>query len=301
RDFQPGFETSKDNKQIEEYNKKIMHETLRVSLCDRLEQYLGWKTNDIKVDSTTSITRHFCTCREKSPFEDLAKRLFLLYYDIYMDVVNTESAKVKEKQAFQRMPFEGGTNSMEGIFEYSSLKERLQKIYSALVEESDQWCRDSAESVKEDTTTASNLRSQFEQIQESKDFENDMMVDLEENNPFIWNVSIIGLPATQYDGGMFRARMVFHKSFPEVWPRVRFSTEVFHPNITRDGVPYYRVKRVEDVRQHLEALRRLFTEDPDSSPATHVGVKAASLYFGSKEQRRDFNRNARRCAQRSMD
>ncbi|KAJ3044240.1 hypothetical protein HDV00_002918, partial [Rhizophlyctis rosea] len=276
---------------METYNQKIRHETIRVSICDRLEQYLGWKDTDIKLDSNLVIQRNFCTCRERSPFEDLAKRMMLLYYETYSEVIANESSKIKDGTAFTKMQFEGGSNSMDGAFQYAKLKERINKIYAELLEESDKWIQESREWVKAETTTASNLKSQFDQISASKEYENTIFLELEDGNPFVWIATVIGMPASQYDGGMFRAKIVFHENFPEVYPRVRFACEVFHPQITKDGVPYYRVKRPEDAKQHLDSLLQMFTEDPNSDPTTHVNPKAASLYFGTKEQRRDYNRN----------
>ncbi|KAI8848717.1 ubiquitin-conjugating enzyme/RWD-like protein [Chytridium lagenaria] len=291
---QPGFENTTDSKVIEEYNRKIMHETLRVSICDRLEAILD-------IHSTTSVTsilvqKPFCTCREKSPFEDMAKRAFLLYYDIYMDVIEKEIAKgVKDGVRFAKNPFESASNTMDGTFQYASVKQRLVEIFKILTVESDTWIRSSALWISEDTTTASNLRSQ------SKEFEDDLTLELEDKNPFVWILTILGSLGTHFEGGMFQVKMLFHNSFPDILPRVRFLVEVFHPNITKDGVPYYTVKRPEDVRQHLTSLLRLFKRDPDSSPATHVNIRATTMFFGNAEQKRDYGRNARRCAQRSVE
>ncbi|KAJ3057080.1 hypothetical protein HK097_000544 [Rhizophlyctis rosea] len=304
---EPGFEDTKDEKIMETYNQKIRHETIRISICDRLERYLGWKDSDIRLDGNVVIQRNFCTCREDSPFEDLAKRMMLLYYETYsvskldQEVIATESAKVKDGTAFTKTQFEGGSNSMDGSFQYAKLKDRLDKIHTELMKESDEWIKQSRKWVTDETTTSSNLKSQFDQIQASKEFDDTVFLELEDGNPFIWIATIIGMPASQYDGGMFRVKLVFHDKFPDIYPRVRFISEVFHPQITKDGVPYYRVKRPEDVKHHLEALLRMFKEDPSSDPTTHVNAKAATLYFGTKEERRDYNRNARRCAQRSVE
>ncbi|TPX47161.1 hypothetical protein SeMB42_g01263 [Synchytrium endobioticum] len=299
---EPGFENPSpaDQKYIDEYNKKIMHETLRVSVCDRLETYLGWKSNDVRVDNT-SIARHYCTCRERSPFEDLCKRMFLLYYDNYISIVDDESAKVKDGNLFTRMRFEGGSNSMEGTFAYGSIRKRLESIYKGLLDEIESWKRDSIAHIKADTTTASNIRSQYDQIRNSKDHNGNISIELHEKNPFTWDITVFGLPATAHDGALYKAEMVFADSFPEVHPRVRFLSEVFHPNISRDGFPYYRTTRDDDIRSHLTAVAKLFTQDPDPQPAARLNMKAAQMYYGSKEEKRDYNRRVRRLAQKSVD
>ncbi|KND02287.1 hypothetical protein, variant [Spizellomyces punctatus DAOM BR117] len=300
---EPGHEHETDETVIEEYNQKIKHETLRVSLCDRLEEYLGWTTsNDSnRREGSKSIKRSFCNCQSQSPFIDIVKRMFLMYYDIYLDVVDVESTKVRDGTAFKLARFEFGNNLMDGHYQYSSIRTRLEAIQKALLAETTQWIRESRQWLTSETTTASNLRSQFDQITASREYDGSILLELEEDNPFSWSVTIIGMPMTQFDGGMFRAQIVFHDSFPEVAPRIRFVCEMFHPQVTRDGVPYYRVQRPEDVRQYLDALKKLVSEEPLADPTTHLNPKAAMLYWGTKEQRRDYNRNARRAAQRSAE
>ncbi|TPX69943.1 hypothetical protein SpCBS45565_g02120 [Spizellomyces sp. 'palustris'] len=227
--------------------------------------------------------------------------MFLMYYDIYLDVVEVESIKVRDGTAFKLARFEFGNNLMDGHYQYSSIRMRLEAIQKTLLAESTQWIRESRQWLTSETTTASNLRSQFDQITASKEYDGSILLELEEDNPFSWSVTIIGMPMTQFDGGMFRAQIVFHDSFPEVAPRIRFVCEMFHPQVTRDGVPYYRVQRPEDVRQYLDALKKLVSEEPLADPTTHLNPKAAMLYWGTKEQRRDYNRNARRAAQRSAE
>ncbi|KAI9090532.1 small conjugating protein ligase-like protein [Phlyctochytrium arcticum] len=298
---EPGQEDEKSVVLIENYNKKIMHETLRVSLCDRMEEYLGWAVpKDSKRDSKP-LKRNFCNCRAQSPFIDVSKRMFIMYYDIYMNTVESEKAKVVDGTAFQLARFEMGSNCMDGSYQYTSIKSRLEAIQTALLAESAEWISESPVWLKNETTTASNLRSQFDQIVASKDFDGSILLELEDDNPFCWTVTVIGMPMTQYDGGMFRAQIHFHDDFPEIAPRIRFSCHVFHPQITQDGIPYIRVQKPEDLRQYLEALKRLFWEDPLADPTTHLNPKAAGLYWGDKEARRDYNRSARRCAQRSVE
>ncbi|TPX37201.1 hypothetical protein SmJEL517_g01121 [Synchytrium microbalum] len=264
---EPGFENPppSDQKLVDDYNKKIMHETLRVSVCDRLEAYLGWKSNDVK------------------------------------QVVNEESAKVKDGTAFTKMRFEGGSNSMEGAFAYGTLRTRLESIYKGLMDEIEDWKRESKAHIKADTTTSHSLLSQFQQIQNSNTIDGNISVELRDNNPYIWIVTIIGLPASSHDGALYKAEMVFSNEFPDALPKVRFLTEVFHPNISRDGFPYYRTLKPEDVRSHLSAIAALFTQDPDPQPATHLNATARDLYFGTEAQKKDFRRRVRRCAQKSAD
>lgn len=101
---------------------------------------------------------------------------------------------------------------------------------------------------------------------------------------------------------MFKVQMVFHNTFPDIQPRVKFITPMYHIHVTTDGVPFYTVERQDDVRYHIQAISSLVLEDePSTNPSTHVNIQAAKLHFGTKDQRREYNRNARRCASRSIE
>ncbi|OAY46066.1 ubiquitin-conjugating enzyme E2 14 isoform X2 [Manihot esculenta] len=58
---------------------------------------------------------------------------------------------------------------------------------------------------------------------------------VDENNVFEWSVSIMGPPDTLYEGGFFSAIMSFPQNYPLSPPTVRFTTEVWHPNVYPDG------------------------------------------------------------------
>ncbi|KAI9387642.1 hypothetical protein POPTR_010G206766v4 [Populus trichocarpa] len=58
---------------------------------------------------------------------------------------------------------------------------------------------------------------------------------VDETDMFEWSVSIIGPPDTLYDGGFFNAIMSFPKNYPNSPPTVRFTSEMWHPNVYPDG------------------------------------------------------------------
>ncbi|KAJ3004182.1 UNVERIFIED_CONTAM: hypothetical protein HDU68_005244, partial [Siphonaria sp. JEL0065] len=339
---EPGHENTKDEVVIENYNRKITHETIRVTICDRLEKYLNIEQESTRrtatpptsgettttapttappppppqddVDGSNSsiasssaesfahLLGTFCTCRERSPFEDLCKKLFILYYDIYMDTIEKEVAKgIKDGTRFVRARFEGQGNGMDGYFEYENLKNRLTKIYAALREETESWVTLSKQWIKNETLVSSNLKHQFDQITISEEYAENLLIDLQDGNPYVWLVTITNLHGTKYEDGMFSCKIVFHDSFPEVLPRVQFSCDVFHPNVTNDGVPFYSVKKPEDVRQHLKALLNIFFGVPDPNPPTHVNLRAAKMFMEGDKGKKDYNRNCRRSAQKTLE
>ncbi|TPX54325.1 hypothetical protein PhCBS80983_g05962 [Powellomyces hirtus] len=296
---EPGHEKEKDTSILSSYNAKLVHETLRVSVCDRLEEYMGWKTPDVKVDGL-NLTRQFCTCRAKSPFVDVTKNMFLMYKNLYDDIIDTQSKDRKDGTAFYMARFEHPNNRTEGSFQYAAIRKRLSDLQTALLDEPVKWIAESEMWIKNETTTWSNLKSQYEQIKASMRYDTSILIDLEGGNPFAWNLAVIKLPNT-YDGGVFRAQMVFHHAFPDVAPRIRFQSEVFHPHVSKDGIPYIRVHRPDNVREYLDALGALFMRDPLTDPTTHLNLGATRMWFGTREMRRDFNRNARRCGQKTLE
>ncbi|KAG0335119.1 hypothetical protein BG000_007766 [Podila horticola] len=342
---EPGHDQEKDPSKLEPYNQKIRHETIRISICDRLEGFLGigqrvllnGQSPDMSTSSSPagspipkSGSTAFATpvgtpnssgtpvvstptifeplyasaVSHNDEFSDLSKRLFLAYYDIYQHNIEVESKKVTDGTAFYKAPFEFGGNKMDGTFGYASLAKRLEVIKATIERETTEWITESAEWIKSSSRMSSNLLRQYEQIREYY-LENNaggVEVELVDNNPFVWTFTIIGKPMSNYDGGMFKVQMVFHNTFPDIQPRVKFVTPMYHVHVTSDGVPFYTVERQDDVRYHIQAISSLVLEDePSTNPSTHVNIQAAKLHFGTKDQRREYNRNARRCASRSIE
>jgi ubiquitin-conjugating enzyme E2 G1 len=58
---------------------------------------------------------------------------------------------------------------------------------------------------------------------------------VDDNNIYEWEVVILGPPETFYEGGFFRARLSFPKEYPNMPPRMRFISEMWHPNVYPDG------------------------------------------------------------------
>lgn len=54
-------------------------------------------------------------------------------------------------------------------------------------------------------------------------------------NPYIWEFVIIGPEDTLYEGGIFNGSINFPRSYPNESPQIKFSQEMYHPNIYKDG------------------------------------------------------------------
>ncbi|KAI0164801.1 UBC-like protein [Xylariaceae sp. FL1272] len=316
---EPGFDTANepsDKQNQKHYINKIRHETLRISVIQKLEEFLSL---NIGLDPQTEARQDHSGDEDVAeleeldvpwePFKDLYKIRFLWYYDSYLESIDKSSKEnekeVKDGASFTRMPFEGSSNTMEGKFNYTELKQRLQRIKAALDAEPTKWAVEGASAQTNDLTVAVNLTRQFEQVKES--FRRGDMphnVELEDNNPFVWTLTYFGRPMTNLDGGMFKIRLNFSPRFPEEQPRARLLTPIFHHRVTSDGIPCYTPNRsrTDDVRQHIDAIfKALEEENPPYDPRVQVHPEAHKLYWGGADGRKLYNRRLRRSVQDSLD
>ncbi|XP_054160579.1 ubiquitin-conjugating enzyme E2 G1-like [Oppia nitens] len=58
---------------------------------------------------------------------------------------------------------------------------------------------------------------------------------VDDSNIYKWEVWIMGPPDTLYEGGLFKALLDFPKDFPQRPPKMKFITEIWHPNIHTNG------------------------------------------------------------------
>ncbi|KAF9879880.1 ubiquitin-conjugating enzyme [Colletotrichum karsti] len=313
---EPGFEDANeasDKKNQKDYVQKIRHESLRISVIQRMEEYLGLTPEGVSIAQQSAAEQDLDMDHEDmddtsipfEPFKDLCKRRFLWYYDNYLAAIQKAKTEVKDHQNFARMPFEGANNSMDGKFNYTELERRLRNIKAALDNELVKWAKEGQVANDKEMTVSVNLRHQYEQVvQAFKRQEVPHDFQLEDNNPFVWNITYFGRPMTNLDGGLFRIKIHFSPRFPEEQPRVKFVTRIFHHRIAEDGTACYfpNPLKKDDVRSHIEAVfTALEEEDPAYDPRTLVNPEAHKLYWGGGDERKNYNRRLRRSVQQSME
>ncbi|ROW16093.1 hypothetical protein VPNG_01921 [Cytospora leucostoma] len=314
---EPGFEDaneSQDKKNQQDYVQKIRHETLRISVIQRLEDYLGIGADGNVVGSSGSEKDDYEMDMDGlmddasapfEPFKDLCKRRFLWYYESYLEAIRKAKEEVKDGQSFARMPFEGQGNTMDGKFHYTELERRLRNIKKVLEDETKQWADQGMSPELKDATVTVNLRRQYEQILEY--FKQHGMahhVELEGGNPFVWILTYIGKPMTPLEDGLFRVKLYLSPRFPEEQPRAKFETKLFHHRIAPDGTPCYysSPSRREDMKTHLEAIIEMLEEEnPAYDPRTLVNPEAFKLYWGSAQDKKQYRQRLRRTVQASME
>ncbi|KAG9255117.1 ubiquitin-conjugating enzyme/RWD-like protein [Emericellopsis atlantica] len=310
---EPGFEncsSEADRKAQKQYAQKIRHETLRVTVIQRLEDYLWLRPNGTKKPAATEYLDPADAAEVVPPFEpfkDLCKRRFLWYYESYLAATREGQSETKDGEAFVIMPFESsGQNAMEGKFNYGQLQNRLQNIKKALDEETASWVDEGVQSARNETTVSVNLRHQYEQVvahmHKSKLAHH---INLEGGNPFVWVITYFGPAFTNFDGGLLRIRLSLSPRFPTEQPRVKCETKLFHHLVAPDGTVCYTPNsdRLEDVRSHIDAIFSVFEGgEPIYDPRKFVNPEAVQLYWeGGEAGKKTYNRRLRRTVQQSMD
>lgn len=320
---EPGYENAKtdaDKKQNEAYCAKIRHETLRIAVIQKLEEAfkIGFdfsvdKHNDSVVkwedsddDSSGEANDHQAAeeLARFEPFYDLYKRRFLWWFEHYMISIDQNMPKHKDGASFEKMPFEGGGNNMEGTFGYADLRKRLLKIKDLIMAETEGWAAEGLEMQTRDSTKSSNLKRQFEQMSELLQVKKvyNFSLELRDGNPFVWDITYFGKPMTHLDGGIFKIRMALSPRFPDEQPRVTVLTPLYHHRVSKDGVLCYFPSKPEEMQNHVEKIVEALEDDsPPYDPRTIVRPEATKLLWGSDADKKKYHRMMRRSAQDSLE
>ncbi|PNW75165.1 hypothetical protein CHLRE_12g515450v5 [Chlamydomonas reinhardtii] len=123
---------------------------------------------------------------------------------------------------------------------------------------------------------------------------------LDESNLMVWQATIFGPDESEWEGGIFTLRFTFTERYPDKPPRVRFSSEMFHPNVYQDGSLCMDVLQDQwspchNVSTLLTSIQSLLTDPNCSSPAN---PEAAQLYLNDRAA---YKKRVRRIAQKSLE
>lgn len=323
---EPGFEHIKVTaKEAEAYAQKVRHETLRITVLQRLETLLeiadddhittaadlstppadydddGVKEYDPSADGYTESDPDALF----HPFADLYKRRFLWYYDAYLKSIDDASSKIKDGTAFVGTPFEYGTNDMRGKFAYASLKTRFLRVYEALEAEKDSWATEGKAAFTKEHGTAMNLNHQFDSLRNHYSRSNGPSVELSlvDGNPFVWTLTFFGPSETDLYGATINVRLHFPFKFPDQQPRVTVLTPLFHHRIssTTKALCYFPTK-LSSVQNHIESIMAAIVEEnPSYDPRALVNPAASVLRWGDEAGKKLYRRKLRRSVQDAME
>lgn len=113
------------------------------------------------------------------------------------------------------------------------------------------------------------------------------------DNILHWDAIIIGPNDSPWEGGFFQLRISIPEDYPHKPPNIRFLTQMFHPNIYRDGkicldILQDKWSPVYDIRSVLISLQSLLTDPNVDSPAN---TEASNLY---KTNKKEYNKRIRK-------
>ena len=323
---EPGFDNAnspKDKENQVAYVAKIRHETIRVTVVQKLEHVMNipkdgtvldseiteWSSNSDWSDQENTRNKRrkageAIAGAKFEPFADLYKRRFLWYYETYLTTCEEQLKTIKKGSPFVKMPFEHQGNTMEGTFNYRDLIARLIRLKELINVETNEWSIKGADAAAREVGIASKLRRQYEQLTEYHKTSNifNITMSLEDFNPFLWNLTYFGKPGTALEGGVFKIRIFISPLFPDDQPRVRVDTPIFHHRVSQDGVLCYFPHKPEDMHEHVRAIiEAMEDKNPPYDPRTIVRPEATKLLWGSEQDKKNYARQLRRSAEESME
>eukprot|EP01100_Stratorugosa_tubuloviscum_P012516 TRINITY_DN596_c2_g1_i1.p1 TRINITY_DN596_c2_g1~~TRINITY_DN596_c2_g1_i1.p1 ORF type:complete len:422 (-),score=153.49 TRINITY_DN596_c2_g1_i1:50-1315(-) len=282
---EPGFEKDSSRysstvNEIGEYSQKIQHETLRIAVCQNLKKIISG---------------------EEIPFSQLIKHLFRFYYYQYLAVANANLNL--DGRDFFITRFESICNCAKGKFNYATIIRDINNIKAALDEETESWKNEGLV-----ITRNQSGRKYLKLLEEADKFEsgkydvaNVSCGPASKDNLFHWNISIVGPEGSMWESGFFNVEIIF--SNDDSPARVRFITQMFHPQITPCGIPYILVPTGvrELVKPIASLLVNLLKSPINSNQVTWLNIEAATLAFGNDEQKRQFRSQVSNVVRRSQD
>ncbi|CAF0898144.1 unnamed protein product [Adineta steineri] len=135
---------------------------------------------------------------------------------------------------------------------------------------------------------------------------------LSDENFFEWEALITGPSGTSFEYGVFVTRLHFPSDYPLSPPKMKFMSEIFHPNVYPDGrvcisilhapgddpmgyeTSAERWSPVQSIEKILLSVVSLLAEPNEASPAN---VDAAKMF---RENREKFDETAKRSVRKTL-
>lgn len=136
---------------------------------------------------------------------------------------------------------------------------------------------------------------------------------VDDQNVYEWEVCVMGPSGTPYEGGLFRARLSFPRTYPQRPPTLRFTSSIWHPNVYPDGSvcisilhepgdDEYGYEQAEErwlpvhtVETIMLSVISMLASPNTDSPAN---VEAAREY---RDKPDDFYKRVQRCVRKSQE
>jgi ubiquitin-conjugating enzyme E2 Z len=259
---EPSFEDDLDEEAHRDYNAKITHEVIRISVVQTLRRLLEpispkkSTCNDKKSHPDCSDENADTTTEEKDSQEDnvsletqlleLCRQRFHWYYDFYLEAITRESALHKDGEIFEKAEWEvSDTNWMAGSFQYSTLRHLLKTTKHALDAQVDTWVTEGLTATQMEKPIAVHAIADFKDAESLMALVRPGQVELEMRdgqNPFVWHLIIYSQADGPLEGAVIVVRIVISQRFPLEQPHVTVETPLFHHRISSERNLAYVVK-----------------------------------------------------------
>lgn len=292
---EPSFEDDDGSGDVERYNEKIAHETLRVAVVDTMEDTLQARAPP---NGATPA------------FADLRKQLLIVHMCNYLDVLNgwiaSANSAVHDGRQFKMMPFECAANCMDGTFGWKAVRERLLAVKAQLDAEHDGWRAAGVEQaalLRSDRAIglAPSVRALAEQFDElAADGVDNVSISSSKQNALVWELTLLGPENTLWEGGYFQVEFVFPPSWPELCARSRARAHHAAPRAAARGRPCLVTCAAAAPASHARA-RAHSHRHPRSARAAQLAARAlchAHVPPEHQQRRRAVPQHAAPVAQR---
>ncbi|KAI4816591.1 hypothetical protein KUCAC02_008914 [Chaenocephalus aceratus] len=124
---------------------------------------------------------------------------------------------------------------------------------------------------------------------------------VDDDDIYQWEVVVIGPQDTLFEGGFFKATLTFPRDYPLRPPKLKFVTEIWHPNVAKNGDVCISILHEpgEDKYGYEKPEERWLPIHSNPNGDSAANVDAA------KEWRDDpkgiFKKKVARCVRRSQD
>ncbi|KAF7716527.1 Uncharacterized protein PECH_005186 [Penicillium ucsense] len=302
--LEPGNEKCADTRESEVYNAKVHHENLRLAVIRPLEEAFGGSDLTLAERSLNTIPRLHKKRPLPRPFIDVLKRRFLWYLESYkMEIEKGRLRRGWSTGSFPVLRFECTGNDMTGHWDYDKLKSQLKNLEDQILAETRNWPRLGIKEASNSEVLAASLRTQYKNIASAlgRRTEGMAVVELVEDNPFLWKLTYHGRPMTQFDGGVIKAKIYISPKHPAEQPRVFLEDTLEHVRVTPQKFLLYLPLEAEGMSDHVDGIiRSLEEESPPCDPLMTVNPAASALCWGTPEEKRQYRRNLRRSVEATI-
>lgn len=124
---------------------------------------------------------------------------------------------------------------------------------------------------------------------------------ISDENLLTWNATILGPDESPWEGGIYTLSLHFsEQEYPSKPPKIRFLSEMFHPNVYSDGSICLDIIQdhwspIMTVGMVLTSIQSLLTDPNPDSPAN---PEAARLY---RENMKEYKKRVRKVAEKSLE